>query len=61
MESWFGVNRLWYGGTVTNKKEVVFALERTKTDATFKNKSKKHTKKVLDLSKLTLFGIRDRT
>ena len=24
MGTWFGVNRWWYGGTVTNKKEVAF-------------------------------------
>ena len=60
-------------GRYKQKKELHLAnlpaLERTKTAVTFNFKHRtartkinpKNIKKVLDLSKLTLFGIRDRT
>ena len=73
MEPWFGVNRWWYGETVTYK-EVAFGNfnphsnasrqpehSNLNTEVTYKNKRKKDIKKVLDLCKLTLFCIRDRT
>ena len=43
MEPRFGVNRWWYGGTVTNKKDVAFGA-RTKINA-------KEIKKMFDLYK----------
>ena len=69
MGPWFEVNRWW--DRYKQKNEVAFGnLTHNRThhnvqfqtpNGTYKNKRKKETKKVLDLSKLTLFGIRDRT
>ena len=53
MESWFGVNRWWYDGTVTNKT-VAFgnfnphsnAPRRPQQNGTYKSKRKKRLKGV---------------